>query len=947
MNFNQPRGCPHFDHLRHQIESLDATEKLHQQIRQLNGELGDAKEKLSRKERDVAYYQSVLNHLPELVCRFLADGTLTFVNQAYCTYFGRLPEELIGRSFLELIPEADRSVPLQQIATLLQTKGSSSSEHQVITADGSLCWQEWTDYALCDANGNVVEFQAIGREISDRKQAEAQLCQSEAKLQEAQRVAHVGSWELDLKTQEITLSEEAFHIFGFAPRQPEPSCQEHLQRIHPDDRELIQTLVKQIAETGQPYKVDFRILNPDGSVRHIEGRGEASLNPQGQITQLFGTLLDITDRKLLEEQLRWQAERERILRQITTHIRQSLNIDTILKTTVSEVQRSLQADRVLIYRFQPDWSGVVLVESVAEPWIAVQGTKLRDPCFAERYIEPYRQGRLHVVADVHHANLNPCYVELLTTFGVKANLVVPILQENRNSQRTESTHSTPILWGLLIVHQCSGRRQWQDAEVDLLRQLAVQVGIAVEQAEFHRQVQRFNAELERQVQARTIELQLAYEFESTLKRITDKVRDSLDESQILQSAVEELAKGLGISCCNAALFDLEQGTSTICYEYTTFISPFQRRVSRMADFPEIYQQLLQGEYFQFCSLIPNPVRGEAAMFCCPILDNQGVLGDLWLINHSYSVFSEQDIRLVQQVANQCAIALRQSRLYQTAQAQVQELERLNQLKDDFLSTVSHELRTPMTNIKMATQMLEIGLKQSGELGAKPNSINRYFQILKDECQREISLISDLLNLTRLETGGEPLSPIAVDFPRWLTELIKPFAERAHSQQQQLEIDIPRGFPTLTTDVSYLERILLELLNNACKYTPAGGVITVAARSVGKKDEGLRIKDKTGANSSFILDYLSFQISVTNTGIEIPAQERDRIFDKFYRIPNNDPWKHGGTGLGLALVKRLIEQLGGKIQVVGAQGQTTFIVELPPGVEQPSVLQNRSDRDLTD
>lgn len=108
-------------------------------------------------------------------------------------------------------------------------------------------------------------------------------------------------------------------------------------------------------------------------------------------------------------------------------------------------------------------------------------------------------------------------------------------------------------------------------------------------------LQRLNANLERQVEERTAQLQQALDFEAMLKRITDKVRDSLDESQILQTAVQELALMLRVSSCNAALYNLSQGTSTICYEYTTKLPTFQGRVAQMATFPEIYRQLLQGQ----------------------------------------------------------------------------------------------------------------------------------------------------------------------------------------------------------------------------------------------------------------------------------------------------------------------------------------------------------------
>ncbi|MBD3881071.1 sensor histidine kinase [Phormidium tenue FACHB-886] len=113
-------------------------------------------------------------------------------------------------------------------------------------------------------------------------------------------------------------------------------------------------------------------------------------------------------------------------------------------------------------------------------------------------------------------------------------------------------------------------------------------------------------------------------------------------------------------------------------------------------------------------------------------------------------------------------------------------------------------------------------------------------------------------------------------------------------------------PLLTTDLSYLERILSELLNNACKYTLPGETISITAQ----------------ATPTLL------KLSVSNSGVELPPNELDRIFDRFYRIPSNDPWKHGGTGLGLALVKKLAEQLGGTIEAESAAGELTFILQLP-------------------
>ena len=113
-----------------------------------------------------------------------------------------------------------------------------------------------------------------------------------------------------------------------------------------------------------------------------------------------------------------------------------------------------------------------------------------------------------------------------------------------------------------------------------------------------------------------------------------------------------------------------------------------------------------------------------------------------------------------------------------------------------------------------------------------------------------------------------------------------FIEQMRQQQQQFALKIPAGLPPLVIDSLRLEHILNELLHNACKYTPSGEVITVSAQATSE----------------------TIEICVSNSGVEISPIECDRIFDKFYRIPSNDPWKHGGTGLGLALVKKRVEHL---------------------------------------
>ncbi|HEY9660105.1 MAG TPA: ATP-binding protein, partial [Allocoleopsis sp.] len=265
---------------------------------------------------------------------------------------------------------------------------------------------------------------------------------------------------------------------------------------------------------------------------------------------------------------------------------------------------------------------------------------------------------------------------------------------------------------------------------------------------------------------------------------------------------------------------------------------------------------------------------------------------------------DQEVRLVKQVANQCAIAIRQARLYEESQAQVKELERLNQLKDDFLSTVSHELRTPLANIKMAIHMLRTA--------PSSDKRDRYMAILEAECSRETELINDLLDLQKLENDSYTVLLEPIELKTWVPSIIAPFASRAFDRQQVLDIDLAPDIPVLLSDRRSLERILAELVNNACKYTPPQGNIRLQVTYLPGDDP----------------DSLPVTTFVVSNQATVPPEELPRLFEKFYRIPRSDPWQQGGTGLGLALVKKLVETLQGSISVTSEAGWTHLCVILP-------------------
>ena len=454
-----------------------------------------------------------------------------------------------------------------------------------------------------------------------------------------------------------------------------------------------------------------------------------------QLQQILLANRDVAERKQAQESLRQQTEQARLLEVMRDRICRSLNLEEILNTTVAEVRQFLACDRLLVYRFQPDWDGVVIVESVGSEWMSMLANYIYDDWFAENCVQQYQQGRIFVIEDIFTAGLTQCHFDVMAQLQVRANLVVPIIQNGDK------------LWGLLIAHQCAAPRQWQPFEIDLLKQLATQVAIAIQQGQLYQQLSAINTDLERQVQERTVELQ----------------------------------------------------------------------------------------------------------------------------------------------------------------QKIQELQELNVLKDDFLSTVSHELRTPLTNMKMAIQLIKIAPSAERQ--------QRYLEILQAECNREAELINDLLDLQRLEaTSYNLLLSEAINIPSWLTDIVEPFRSRLLERQQTLQLNLSPDLPSLTSDPDALGRVLTELLNNACKYTRAGGEIFF----------------NVNHQTNVFKDTLVWPVIVFTIGnqAEIPATALLRIFEKFYRVPHADPWKQGGTGLGLALVQKLVKQLGGTIQVESNGGWTTFTVQIP-------------------
>ncbi|MEH2466427.1 sensor histidine kinase [Nostoc sp.] len=617
------------------------------------------------------------------------------------------------------------------------------------------------------------------------------------------------------------------------------------------------------------------------------------LRDANRIYRLIGISSKITPVKQAEQAVGLQVERERLLEAIAGRIHQSVELETILHQTTIELRQFLNCDRVLIYRFEADGSGVIIAESTVAASDPLLRKNITDPCFSSKHQEDYERDCIQVVEDIYVAGLHPCHIDFLASLQIRANLVVPIFKEQD-------------MWGLLIAQHCHQSRQWQQTETDLLKQLAIQIGIAARQAELHQQIKDLEAKLELQKQKHINQLQQVRNFEALVRRMTEQIRDCLDQPQVLQTVTQELAELLNLARCQIELYSNCQTLVTITYEYTTKLPQSQGLTRQIADRLEVYQPLLQKQPLQFLEIVPGwqPNILVMSQMACPIFDPQGILGNIWLTKPTQEGFDKFEIELVQQVANECAIAIRQAQLYEKNQAQVKELEKRDRLKNQFLRNLSQELRTPITSISLAVQTLESVLTPAEILNIE--IVPQLLQILHNECGRESKLINDLLTLTYLEAEPDPPTLIAIDLQSWLYPIVESFRDLASCQRQQLNLSIDHALPLLETDITDMERIITELLNHVCKYTPAGEFVTVSAH--------------------LITD--AVELNISNSGLELTSNELSRIFEPFYHLSKHDPWKHSGTGLELALVQKMVRHLGGSIYVESGAGQTTFTIKFP-------------------
>ncbi len=683
-------------------------------------------------------------------------------------------------------------------------------------------------------------------------------------------------------------------------------CQGDLRQLFPEDP------LQQRAQHLRVY-LGYPLFTPQGQIWGIlhlmDRRPREFTSEELRLLQIFTERISTEwAQEQQQQRLEQQAQRQRLVYQIAIDIRSSLNLETVLRRAVTHLGEALQVDRCvvrLVGESRASNSGQDFFEYCRSPWPSVRHT-FDDSGPLTREVIAHR--RLLAIADVQADPRSVPAGQEYRESCTRSTLVVPLL-----SLAPESCE--PSLVGIAYLNQCARVRAWSLLDRQLVQEVASQLGIAIQQALLYKQTQQ---------RARR---------EALVNQISSAIRSSLDSEAILEQTVQLLGGALRVDLCVIAIgsADQEAFTQVAAWKHQGRATPPSRTMTTREN--SHIQSLINSQEpvavpdLRLATHLDQTMRDRfeewqirASLAVATRFGGQ-VNGMLGLHQyHQPRAWTQEEIQVLKAVADQVAIAIHQAQLYQKIQVHNQLLERqvqerteqlqaalaqaqqLNELKDNFLSTISHELRTPLTSMKLALQMLRVD--------APLEKQQRYWQILNDQCQYEIDLVNNLLDLQRLEAGGQTPTLESIEISRELCTIANTLQSNLADRQLTLLLEVPPDLPAVLSDLCSLRRIIHELLNNACKYTPPGGEVQLqAAVESGNGAEGLRIQ-------------------VINGGPGITGHDLEHIFDKFYRCSEANRQAVNGTGLGLPLVKKLLESLGGRIEVSSTPGRTCFRVWLP-------------------
>ncbi|MBI4516485.1 MAG: PAS domain S-box protein [Deltaproteobacteria bacterium] len=812
-------------------------------------------------------FRALIEHSSDVLLLIDAGGTIIYAAPAVTRAWGYTPGELLGRSLLELIDLNDRDEVQRRLTQLIEHAGTSQvAQYRVRHKDSSWRWMEGVGTNLL-AEPSVSAVIINSRDITERKQAEAALRQSERRFRALIEnaldiVVLVGA---DGTIQYASPSVEA----GMGLKPEQLVGRSPFDFVHPDDLARVAAeFSRAVSSSGASARTEARFRHRDGSWRALEG---VSLNLLDQfgVAGVLVTVRDVTERRRADEE-------GAALLQIARDISGTLDLEQILARVHRRAAALLPCDIVATYDWDPLRQTAKLLGEHGLPAALLPLVTAPEMPTDPVTTDLLGLGQTIVVDDITAQRWLP--PQLLSLFGVSALVMVPLLMHQRRL-------------GALVAARVAPDRGFEPHEVQLLENIAQQVAVAIETTELYRH---------QQDEARLF---------AALARVGQALIASLATPVLLDRLCQLTAEVLGCDSSHTLLWRPEDNAyvpvSGFGYSPEEWEGIRVLRLSRTL-LARVLARLEDEEVVRLDLTAPaTPTNPELAALAQQYRITQALAVTLRrggeIIGLQIAVqrgprpqFAEQQERLARGVAQLASMALENARL-------VEELEQANRVKSEFVAAMSHELRTPLNIITGY-----IGLLRDQAFGALSGEQPAILAKVDQSAQDLLELIATTLDLSRLQAGRMAVAICQCDPVSLLAELED---ETHHLQQKpglQFAWQVPGGLPRLQTDPLKLKVVLKNLITNAVKFTDRGSITVAAATADG-----------------------GVGFSVTDTGVGMSAEVLPIIFEPFRQA--HGPLSHGrgGVGLGLHIASRLLELLGGSITVESEVGRgSTFRVWVP-------------------